>query len=241
MKRCQSLLVGFVVLWFAGCGGGSGDGGHAPDEVMDRVAQADMPLLPVTAGDRWVYQVRLEIPEGVTSSTAAAVETKHEKTRIYLGKVKPAEGLPETDCFEVKVPGSPVEREFVEIHDDRILMRGSLIMRPEATQPMWLDPAVLFVAAGMKAGTAMPELRTPDGSLTRRMEVIAREDVAVPCGVFRAVRILMTGTDGELELRRTVWFAPGTGIVREEQVRYRRNRLIFREEQELTEVKRFGM
>ena len=50
----------------------------------------------------------------------------------------------------------------------------------------------------------------------------------------------MTCTDGDLELRRTVWFAPGPGIVREEKSRYRLDKLIFRETQELVELKRAG-
>lgn len=206
-------------------------GGRSPDDP----AQADIPLLPVQPGDRWVYQVRLEIPEGVSSAGAASVETKYHRTRIYLGKRSAAAGLPETDCFEVEVPGSPKEREFVEIHDDRILMRGSLIVRRESTQPMWLDPPVPFVIAGMRAGTSMPELRTAGGGLIRRCEVIAREEVEVPAGRFGCIRILMTGNDGGQEMRRTIWFAPGTGIVREEKTRYRRAKLILRESQELLE------
>ncbi|MDP3850061.1 MAG: hypothetical protein Q8Q59_06145 [Luteolibacter sp.] len=199
---------------------------------------SDTPLLPVKAGDSWIYQVKLGIPAGVSSAGAAEVSTEHLRTRTYLGKISAAEGLPETDCFEVKVPGSPREREFVEIHDDRILMRGSLILRPETTRPMWLDRPVPFVIAGMRPGTSLPELKAGDGSLTRQTRVIARENITVPAGAFSCIRLLTTGNDGDLELRRTIWFAPGTGIVREEKTRYRREQLVFREIQELTGLKR---
>lgn len=209
--------------------------GAAPLEEAARVA--DTPILPVKPGDSWTYDARLEIPADVTSSGAAAVSTKHRRVRTYLGKKSAADGLPETDCFQVSVPGSPDEREFVEIHDDRILMRGSLIMRPETTQPMWLKTPVPFVIAGMKPGTAMPELKTTDGSLTRETKVIAREEITVPAGNFRCIRLLTTGNDGEIELRRTVWFAPGKGIIREEKARYRRDKLIYRETQDLAEIR----
>ncbi len=195
--------------------------------------QKDIPLMPVKKGDTWVYTVHLEIPADVTSPGAAAVDEKHSRTRTYLGKLSAAEGLPEVDCLEVVVPGSPVEREFVEIHEDRILMRGSMILRPETTRPMWLDHAVPFVFAGMKPGTESPEIQTAGGALSRKTQVVGREDVTVPAGTFPSIRLLMTGMDGELELRRTIWFAPGTGIVREEKARYRKGQLIFRETQAL--------
>jgi hypothetical protein len=196
--------------------------------------QVEVPLLPVAIGDVWNYNVHLEIPEDVTSAGAAAVDGNHQRVRTYLGKISPAEGLPAVDCFQVTAPAAPVEREFVEIYDDKILMRGSMIMRPETTRPMWLDPAVPFVVAGMKAGTESPTVQAAGAALLRKTKVIGRERVRVPAGEFPSIRLLTTGYDGELELRRTIWFAPGVGIVREEKVRYRHGRLIFKELHELT-------
>jgi hypothetical protein len=202
-------------------------------DTDERMRKDDMPVLPVKPGDAWIYQTSLVIPADVTSPGASEVSTSHQRVRTYLGKMSAAEGLPETDCFEVVVPGSPSEREFVEIHDDRILMRGSLILRPETTKPMWLATPIPFVIAGMKSGTVLPEFKTTDGALSRRTEVIAREDVTVPAGTFPCVRMLTTGRDGDIELRRTVWFSPGKGIIREEKTRYRGEKLLYRETQEL--------
>lgn len=196
----------------------------------------DVPLLPIIKNDFWSYDVHLQIPADITSPGAAEVDERHRLTRTYLGKVTPAAGLPEVDCFEVVVPATPVEREFVEIFPDKILLRGSLLMHPDTTRPMWLDHAVPFVIADMKAGTETPEIQVAGGSLSRKTQVIAREQVTVPAGVFPAIRLLMTGLDGELELKRTIWFAPGTGIVREEKARYRKGKLILRETQELLDT-----
>lgn len=207
-----------------------------PTQQAADSARQDIPLLPVTKGDYWQYAVRLEIPQGISSPTAAEVDENFQRTRNYLGKISPADGLPEVDCFEVLVPGSAPEREFVEIRDDSILMRGSMIMRPDTTRPMWLNHPVPFVVAGMKAGTESPDVAAPGGSLTRKTRVVARETIKVPAGEFPAIRLLMTGMDGELELRRTIWFAPGTGIVREEKTRYRGGKVIFRESQELVKT-----
>ncbi len=214
------------------------DRSKEPNVVLEPRAdvKSDVPLLPVTKGDVWIYKVHLEIPENVTSPGAAEVDQTYQRIRTYLGKISPAVGLPEVDCFEVTVPRSPVEREFVEIHEGRILMRGSMIMRPETTRPMWLDHPVPFVIAGMKAGTETPEIQVPGGSLSRKTQVIGREDVTVPAGTFPSIRLLMSGSDGDLELRRTIWFSPGTGIVREEKTRYRQGKVIFKETQELAEL-----
>ena len=198
--------------------------------------QPDVPILPARKGDVWIYEVRLEIPADITSPGAVAVDETHQRTRTYLGKIAAAKGLPEVDCFEVSIPGFPSEREFVDILNDRILMRGSLIMRPETTQPVWLDHAIPFVIAGMKPGTETPEIQSPGGALSRKIQVIAREDIKVPAGTFPAIRLLMTGMDGDLEIRRTIWFSPKTGIVREEKSRYRLGKLIFRETQQLVKT-----
>ncbi len=197
-------------------------------------AESDTPILTVSPGDAWTYQVHLEIPAGVTSAGASAVDTKFQRVRTYLGKRSAAAGLPEADCFEVTVPGFPTEREFVEIQDDRILMRGSLILRPETTKPMWLETPVPFVIAGMKPGDALPEVKAPEGAFTRRTEVLAREDITVPAGTYHCIHLLTTGYDGDLLLVRNVWFAPGHGIIRENKTRLRRGQEIFRETQELT-------
>jgi hypothetical protein len=209
-----------------------------PSSVAPDAGIADVPLLTPTPGDAWIYQVRLRIPAGVTSATAAEVDTAYESVRTFLGKVSAGAGFPEADCFEVSVPGSPREREFVEMHPDRILIRGSLLMRPENPRSLWLDRPVTFVSAGMKAGDSLPDSVSMDGGIIRRTKVIGREDVTVPGGTFRCIRLLTTGSDGELDLRRTVWFAPGTGIVREEKSRYRRDRLVMREVRELMELRR---
>ena len=234
-RHLRFFLTIMGVLALAGCGEKENTA-RVPPSTDETLRRSDMPLLPASPGDRWIYQTKLLIPAGVTSPGAAEVNTSHERIRTYVGKRPAAEGLPAVDCFEVTVPGAPVEQEFVEIHDDRILMRGSLILRPETTKPMWLADPVPFVTAGMKAGTAMPGFQTGDGALRRRTEVIAREAVTVAAGTFNCIRLLTTGRDGDIELRRTVWFAPQKGIIREEKIRYRGDQLIFREIQELREI-----
>lgn len=234
--RPATLLVAIVLA--TSCESKKNDPQQAEPLIPIESAESDteIPILPLTKGDHWVYNVNLQIPPDVTSAGASEIDTNHPLTRTYIGKIVPAEGLPEVDCFEVTGPSLPVEREFVDIHPDRVLIRGSMLMRPETTHPMWLDHPVPFVFAGMKAGTELPEVQTKSGSLSRKTQVIARESVTVPAGTYPSIRLLMSGMDGELELKRTIWFAPRVGIVREEKVRYRLGKLVFRETHELTKT-----
>lgn len=201
-------------------------------------ASHDIPLMPANTGDQWLYNVRVEIP--ASEHTPQAVDTTHQRTRTYLGKVVPHEGMPATDCFEVTAPDTPPEREFVEIQPDKILLRGSARVTENPSKPLWYEPPVPFVVAGMEPGTAGKALNAGNGALSRQIRVIAREEVTVPAGTFPAIRLLMVGNDGALELRRTIWFAPGHGIVREEKTRYKGEAMLYRETQELSAIKRSG-
>ncbi len=202
---------------------------------------ADTPILPLNAGDTWKYKVNVEVPPGVTSEGAAAVDIEQEKTRVFKGKVFVAEGLPEVDAFDVTVPGQAVERELVEIHEDRILMRGSTQPEVPGAKPLWLDPPVPFVTAGLRAGQTLASLGVQEGARKRGLKVVAREKVKVPAGEYDAIRLLMTGNDGQFEVRRTTWFVPRVGIVKEEKARYAEDKLLFRETTELTETNVTGV
>ncbi len=204
--------------------------------TAEELKRADMPILPVEKGDFWKYDVHVEVPAGVTSEGSSAMDLNQEKTRTYLGKVKPSPELPETDAFDVVSPGESTQREFVEITPESVMMRGSA--RPDIldSKPIWLDPAVPFAIAGMRPGQEMVPLKVQGGARTRGMKVVAREKVKVPAGEFSALRLLMTGKDGNFEIRRTTWFSPGIGIVKEEKTRYAGEKLLFRETTELTET-----
>lgn len=207
--------------------------------VNDALRTADMPILSIKAGDFWKYRVKVEVPPGITTADAAAIDLELVKTRTFRGKVQVSENLPEADAFDVEVPGQPLERELVEIYDDRIMMRGTI--RPDVidAKPLWLDPAVPFVSAGLRPGQELTRLGVKDGASKRVMKVVAREKVSVPHGDFDAIRLLMTGNDGQFELHKTIWFVPKVGIVKEEKTRYSDGLLIFRETTELTETNVF--
>ncbi|MCF7733403.1 MAG: DUF3108 domain-containing protein [Akkermansiaceae bacterium] len=212
-----------------------------PSDAGDQTTPVDpkfpneIPLLPVKMGDFWRYQVQVEVNTPDHPAT-----TRHETTRTYLGKLKPVPDKDEVDVFEVVIPNSPTERELVEIYEDRILMRGSLkITDGKASPPIWFDKPVPFVLSNIRPGSSFPPLTVADGEVTRGIHVVGREEVTVPAGSYRTIRLLMTGVDGKqlgLELRRTIWFAPGVGIVKELTTRYTRDAILVRQTQELIET-----
>jgi|GEM_PF-1152594 len=204
--------------------------------AREAAIRADIPLLPVTKGDFWRYAVHLEIPADAAKTGTPEVDKTIQRSRTYVGKVSPGAGHPDTDCFEVTTPDFPTEREFVDIHEDKILLRGSLLMRPEAHQPLWYDQPIPFITAGVNGGDELREFNVGSQMRTRKIQVVGREEVTVPAGKFPSIRLLMAGLDGAFELRRTIWFSPGVGIVREEKTRYHSDKLILRETQELLET-----
>lgn len=195
-----------------------------------------MPILAVKVGDFWKYRVNVEVPAGITKADAPATSLELGKIRTFKGRVKVSEKHPEAEAFDVDVTGQPLERELVEIYGDRIMMRGTIRPNEINAKPFWMEPAVPFVFAGLRPGQELTRLGAMGGASKRVLKVVAREKITVPAGNFNAIRLLMTGNDGQFELHKTIWFVPKMGIVKEEKTRYSDGLLIFRETAELTET-----
>ena len=204
--------------------------------ITEELKKMDMPILPIEEGDYWKYKVEVEIPPGITSEGSAAVELETEKTRTFLGKIQVTEDYPEVAAFEVVVPGQATERELVEIRDDSVWMLGSYHPSMPDTKPIWIDPPIPFVLAGSRAGLKMSPITAAEGAVEREVKVVGREIITLDSEEYQTIRLLMTGRDGKSEIRRTTWFAPGIGIIKEEKTRYAAEKLLFREMTELVET-----
>lgn len=215
---------------------------HVREDAAASFKSTEIPILPITKGDSWVYEVKLQIAENKDDEPVLVDKEKFERKRVYLGKMKPPGDFPETDCFEIEAAGIAVEREYVDIKEDRILMRGAEIVGTKAV-PYWLNPGVIMVKAGVLAGESLPPIRIKDPNsdfeVSREIQIIGRETISLAGRDFATIRILMTGDDGRnvgLQMRRTIWFAPKYGIVKEEKNRYVNDRLMLKE---LVELKSF--
>lgn len=210
--------------------GGQATGKDPADRLRH---EADIPILEVKTGDTWRYRVTMVHYSDVR--TDEPVQAEFERTRVFVGP-QPVlgESIP---CFEVRSEEGPVIREFVRIEKDRVLLRGQgLRAKDGGTESATLfDPPVLFVRAGLSGGESLPVMElSKDPPVRRKIRVIGREEVRVPAGVFSdAIRLQIFGIDGAVGIRRTYWFAPGVGIVRDEKIRESEDKVLLREKHEL--------
>lgn len=206
----------------------------------------EVPILKAKAGDLWKYRVVSELHH----SNGTIDRREGTRIRRALGLQEPVAGMGKVDVFEVSDEATPLEREFVEIQPETVLMRGSLSLRDPQAKAIVLEKGVPLVKAGMRGGEDLPEMKiagnkaAPDAPVaSRKLRVIGRERVETPAGNFDTIKILMTGLEGSeaegtVELRRTIWFAPGDGIVREDKERSIQGKTVVREEHWLVSLTR---
>jgi hypothetical protein len=83
--------------------------------------------------------------------------------------------------------------------------------------PMVVFPAKLKVGGHAEATTKMPR-RNQANDLTMKLDLVAVESVTVPKGTFAdCLKLVYTTAFGQGEMKRTVWYAKGLGIVKSEQ------------------------
>jgi hypothetical protein len=205
-----------------------------PPAPQDDLATADTPVLRIKPGHEWKYLVTIENPKHQLSGKPESAS--FERVRRYLGKIDPGNGQPPSDCFEVSAKGAKTYREYVKIEPQEVWMTGQSLVDDQGVQTdlVWLEKPVTFFRAGLVAGDSLPlVMMNKDKNLWRVIRVIGRETVKVEAGQFDAARLQMFGKDGDIGLRRTYWFSPGVGIVREEKIREVAGKQVFSETDEL--------
>ena len=206
----------------------------------------DVPILRTKPGDVWEYRVISELHK----ADGSVERREGSRVRRTLNKSEPVPGKGMMDVFEVSEDGQKAELEFVEIEPEVVRMRGSQSLRDSRAKPTLLEKGVPLVSAGLRGGEDLPVMHMgtakagPDApQVTRKLRVIGRERIEVPAGTFDAIKILMTGQEGSekqgiIELRRTIWFAPGDGIVREDKERMFQGKLLLSEQHLLLALNR---
>lgn len=209
----------------------------APDSAFPN----DTPILKANDGDCWEYRVVSEVHK----ADGSVDRREGSRSRTFLGQREPIPGKGRFDTFQVAEDGKPLELEFVAIKPDSITLHGSQSLRDPQALPALLSQGVPFVRAGLRGGEDLPLIQLGDNAqdpdaakVTRKIRVIGREQVQTTAGSFEAIRLLMTGVEGPFELRRTIWFAPGDGIVMEHKERYAKTKLLVSEQHELVAIKR---
>lgn len=208
----------------------------------------EAPLLLLTRGDSWEYQVTVEAPHGASMpggddvtirKTADGVKASFKKTRIYIGKTKAKTGGAELDTFQIVRSGRVMEFEFSDFQKDAIYALGSKDTTKKDSKVILLNKPLLVYASANKPGDQW-EIKSGDGvktaMFTRKFRVFGEEEVRVPAGTFKAIRIVMTGQSGPTEIKRTIWFAKGKGFVKEEKTYYSESKRLIHQVMELSKL-----
>ncbi len=205
-------------------------------------------LLNLTKGDTWEYLVTVEAPHGASmpagkgitiKKTPDGVRASFKKSRVYAGKTKPKADRGELDTFQMVRAGKIVEFEFSDFQKDAIYALGSKDTTKKESPVLLLNQPLLVYSKANKPGDKW-EIKSGDGKssplFTRKFRIFGEEEVTVPAGAFKAVRIVMTGFSGQTEIKRTVWFAKGTGFVKEEKTYYSNSKRLINQTMELTKL-----
>lgn len=212
------------------------------------LADDEAPLLSLTKGDRWEYQVTVEAPRGATlptgkdvsiKKTADGVQATFKKSRVYVGKLKPKKDGKEVDTFQMVRAGKVVEFEFSEYRDEAIYALGSKDETRKDSKVILLAQPLLVYSSANQPGDQW-EIKAGEGgtasAFSRKFRVFGEEEVRVPAGTFQAVRVVMTGQSGPTEIKRTFWFARGKGFVKEEKTYYSSNKRLIHQVMELSKL-----
>jgi hypothetical protein len=222
----SASALALVLVLLPGCGDevapAAPDASTAP--VVDAGAcatPASQRLLPLAVGSTWTYQV---------SAAGASPVLKKNTVEAYedVGGAKAG-----TTAFRVrteKTDGATVSWQedrcdSVVRHREQSFSLAGVMTDDDVYQPQKLriDELAAHLAVGATYTTAYSELHTDPatGATTTKSKVenwtveAIDEDVTVPAGTFKCVRLHKVGTDaGQADKR--FWFARGVGKIKEE-------------------------
>jgi hypothetical protein len=153
--------------------------------------------LPITVGDRWVMVMQFGGQTFEHREVVSKVETKGGATHVSITREGPGDPIP--DLFRFKVTEKGVFLEGI----------GGTAYDPP------FCPLRLPVAAGdewTEEVAAQPGVRVAS---TTKYKTVGPEEVEVPAGKFKAVRVDSVRTTKDYTATTSIWFAPGVGIVKD--------------------------
>ncbi len=151
-------------------------------------------LYPLKEGTSWTY-----------------VSDKSEGRVRIAGKQK----VGDAECTVVETTGARgVAREYVTVGKDGLLMHRT---ERDKAPPEDYAPPVVRLKPGARKGDSWEwkgKAGGQDAVFTFTNEGL--EDVTVPAGAFKAWRVKVVTTHAGARITGTNWYAPGVGIVRQE-------------------------
>ena len=174
--------------------------------------------MPQTVGSKWIMKTTNQQGETtVTIEVGACQEIAGQQALPML--TKDAQGA--------------LQRASIELATDNAYYLFGQIRAPRGQQggdptttlydPMAVFPAKLAVGQHAEAKTKY-DMRGQATEVTMGLDLVAVESVTVPKGTFDGCLKLVYSTKfGDREMKRTVWYAKGVGIVKSEQAGFGQN------------------
>lgn len=162
----------------------------------------------VAVGDTWTYKSEIRAGGRARALTETFEVSGVTGNRLHVVVLRK---------FEGDAGGEPIEADMVFSEDWNVMITGNRGARPSAI----MRPSTAMLKFPMKVGESHPsdyDMETlPDGNLVRHRratKVVGWEDIAVPAGKFRALRIEAEGTVQVAKKPKpgrtmvTLWWAP---------------------------------
>lgn len=213
------------------------------------------PIWSPAVGDSWVYQVSVTVQEGTqlpNNIPGQEIEKLEGKTRasytqtmVYrglqpVGKDKGETKAPAGHAFTVSNGDKLEETQFMSITDTSI---DALGVQPAGKDLKSLTKPIPVARSNWKGGESFAFMldHIENGKkmrMVRKCRVLGWETLETKAGKFKALHVQVTGLNGLVELKRSYWFTPGTGFIKEVKKYYVGDRTILTQTRVLEGVSR---
>lgn len=193
-------------------------------------------------GDSWTYRVVVEVqegselPEGVDGQKVEKLDGKvratYTQTNVYQGLKLMKEDLPKAHAFYVSAGKQLMEIEYMNITKNTLEAAGSKKEGKEPKDVIPLSKSIPLIHSGWKGGEAFPFMMDvvvgkQKVRMVRKFKVLGWETLETKAGKFKALHVQVTGLNGPMEIKRSYWFTPQTGFIKEVKKYYLGDKTVF--------------
>lgn len=219
---------------------------HAADDLPKNKL-----LWSPSVGDTWTYKITVEvaketaIPSNIEGQVIEELEGKirvtYLQTAVYHGFLPLSDDGPKAHAFYFSNGKQLEEIQYMLVEENMVKAVGSKQEGETPQKIISLSKPIPLVVGSWKGGESFPVVmdQVVEGKqirMTRMFRAIGWEQVETDAGDFKALHVQVTGMNGGLELKRSYWFAPGTGFIKEDKKYYLAEKMIMRQTRDLVKT-----
>lgn len=204
-----------------------------------------------SAGDTWTYKITLEVAKDTTipsdiegqviEELEGKIRTTYLQTAVYHGLLPISEDGPKAHAFYFSNGKQLEEIQYMLIEGNMVKAMASKQEGKKPRKLISLSIPIPLVDVSWKGGESFPVMmdqvvEDKQIRMSRMFRAIGWEQVETDAGDFKALHVQVTGMNGGLELKRSYWFVPGVGFIKEDKKYYLADKMILRQVRELTET-----